>query len=109
MTTLPGGESQRLPCALAKRYGGHTVHHPWLGLSTLTPVTKDLADFRKVFEAEARKKPKEIVLFVLRGTKDTQLVRIETRWAAAPEKPKAEPPPEKKPEGAGEAKPEAAK
>jgi serine protease Do len=69
--------------------------------------TPTLADFRKVFEAEARKKPKEIVLFVLRGKKDTQLVRIETRWAAAPEKPKTEPPAEKKPVGAGEAKPEA--
>jgi S1-C subfamily serine protease len=59
-----------------------------------------LADFRRVFEAEARKKPKEIVLFVLRGSKDTQLVRIETRWDDAA-KSKAGPP-EKKPAGEGE-------
>jgi hypothetical protein len=49
-----------------------------------------------------KKRPKEIVLFVLRGKKDTQIVRIETRWSAAPpakaapaappEKPKAETP-----------------
>ena len=64
--------------------------------------TPTLADFRKVFDAEVKKRPKEIVLFVLRGKKDTQIVRIETRWAAAPpaktapaapaEKPKAETP-----------------
>ncbi|MCX5654673.1 MAG: PDZ domain-containing protein [Planctomycetota bacterium] len=46
--------------------------------------TPTLAEFRKVFDAEVKKRPKEIVLFVLRGKKDTQLVRIETRWSAAP-------------------------
>ena len=64
--------------------------------------TPTLAEFRKIFDAEVKKRPKEIVLFVLRGKKDTQIVRIETRWAAAPpakaapaapeEKPKAETP-----------------
>jgi len=33
-----------------------------------------------VFEDVTGKKPKEVVLFVLRGKKDTQLVRIEPRW-----------------------------
>ena len=42
--------------------------------------TPTLAEFKKVFRAEVKKKPKEIVLFVLRGKKDTQLVRIEPRW-----------------------------
>ncbi len=42
--------------------------------------TATLAEFKKVFRAEVAKKPKEIVLFVLRGKKDTQLVRIEPRW-----------------------------
>jgi S1-C subfamily serine protease len=64
--------------------------------------TPTLSEFRKIFDAEVKKRPKEIVLFVLRGKKDTQIVRIETRWAAAPpakaapaapaEKPKAETP-----------------
>jgi len=59
--------------------------------------TPTLAEFRRVFDAEVKKRPKEIVLFVLRGKKDTQLVRIETRWAAPPGKAPAEsPPPEKK-------------
>ena len=49
---------------------------------------KTLADFRKAFDAEVGKKPKEIVLFVLRGKTETQLIRIEPRWDA--EKPKAE-------------------
>jgi S1-C subfamily serine protease len=64
------------------------------------------AEFRKIFDAEVKKRPKEIVLFVLRGRKDTQIVRIETRWAAPPpaaktapeapaEKPKAEAPEKK--------------
>ncbi|MEA3367618.1 MAG: PDZ domain-containing protein [Planctomycetota bacterium] len=42
--------------------------------------TPDLAAFKKVFEDVTEKKPKEVVLFVLRGKKDTQLVRIEPRW-----------------------------
>jgi len=42
--------------------------------------TPTLAEFKKVFRAEVKKKPKEVVLFVLRGKKDTQLVRIEPRW-----------------------------
>ena len=42
--------------------------------------TPTLAEFKKVFRAEVKKKPNEIVLFVLRGKKDTQLVRIEPRW-----------------------------
>ncbi|MBN2583418.1 MAG: PDZ domain-containing protein [Planctomycetes bacterium] len=41
-----------------------------------------IEDFEKIFKEEADKKPKEIVLFVLRGVKDkqTQLIRIEPRW-----------------------------
>jgi len=39
-----------------------------------------LAEFKKLFRAEVKKKPKEIVLFVLRGKQDTQLLRIEPRW-----------------------------
>jgi serine protease Do len=65
--------------------------------------TPTLADFKKVFQEETKNKPKEIVLFVLRGTKETQLVRIEPRWEAP--KPKTDTPPEKKPEGAEEPKP----
>ncbi len=42
--------------------------------------TPDLATFRKVFEDVVAEKPTEVVLFVLRGKKDTQLVRIEPRW-----------------------------
>jgi len=42
--------------------------------------TPDLATFKKVFEDVTAKKPDEVVLFVLRGKKDTQLVRIEPRW-----------------------------
>ena len=58
--------------------------------------TPTLAEFRKVFDAEVKKKPKEIVLFVLRGKKDTQIVRIEPRWAAPPpaKAPPAAPPAE---------------
>jgi len=48
---------------------------------------KTLADFKKVFQAEVAKKPKEIVLFVQRGKKDTQVVRIEPRWDAAKKEP----------------------
>ena len=44
---------------------------------------RTLADFQKIFEEEIAKKPKEIVLFVLRGKKETQLLRIEPRWDAA--------------------------
>jgi len=40
--------------------------------------TPTLAAFKKVFRAVVKKK--EIVLFVLRGKADTQLVRIEPRW-----------------------------
>jgi len=50
--------------------------------------TPTLEAFKKLFGDEVAKKPKEIVMFVLRGKKDTQLVRIEPRWDAA-EKPKA--------------------
>jgi S1-C subfamily serine protease len=60
--------------------------------------TPTLADFKKVFQEETKNKPKEIVLFVLRGTNETQLVRLEPRWDAA--KPKTDGTPEKKPEGA---------
>ena len=42
--------------------------------------TPTLAEFKKLFRAEVKKKPKEIVLFVLRGKQDTQLLRIEPRW-----------------------------
>ena len=42
--------------------------------------TPDLATFKKIFEDVVEKKPKEVVLFVLRGKKDTQLVRIEPHW-----------------------------
>jgi len=42
--------------------------------------TPDLATFKQVFEEVVAKKPEEMVLFVLRGKKDTQLVRIEPRW-----------------------------
>jgi serine protease Do len=64
--------------------------------------TPTLEEFKKAFSEEVKKKPKEIVLFVLRGTKETQLVRIEPRWEAPkpPEKPA-----EKKPEGAEDPKP----
>jgi len=44
--------------------------------------TPDLKTFRKIFDDEVAQKPKEVVLFVLRGKKDTQLVRIEPRWDA---------------------------
>ena len=66
--------------------------------------TPTLADFRKVFDAEAKKRPKEIVLFVLRGKKDTQLVRIETRWAAPPPAKAAPPAPAEKPKAEEPAK-----
>ena len=41
-----------------------------------------IEDFEKSFEEEIAKKPKEVVLFVLRGDKkkETQLIRIEPRW-----------------------------
>jgi len=42
----------------------------------------DLDEFTKVFSEEVAKKPKEIVLFVLRGKKETKLLRIEPRWDA---------------------------
>ncbi|MBL7140469.1 MAG: PDZ domain-containing protein [Planctomycetes bacterium] len=42
--------------------------------------TPNLATFKKVFQAELKKKPAEVVLFVLRGKKDTHVVRIEARW-----------------------------
>jgi len=63
---------------------------------------KTLADFKKVFDAEVAKKPKEIVLFVLRGKTETQIIRIEPRWEA--EKPKTETEPAKTPEKPAEEK-----
>jgi len=57
--------------------------------------TPDLDAFSKVFEEEVAKKPKELVLFVLRGKKETQLIRIEPRWDTEGGK---------KPEDAGKAK-----
>jgi len=42
----------------------------------------DLDEFTKVFGEEVAEKPKEIVLFVLRGKKETKLLRIEPRWDA---------------------------
>jgi len=42
--------------------------------------TPDIKAFKTVFEDVTSKKPEEVVLFVLRGKKDTQLVRIEPRW-----------------------------
>ena len=42
----------------------------------------DLDAFTKIFEEEIGKRPKEIVLFVLRGKKETKLIRIEPRWDA---------------------------
>jgi S1-C subfamily serine protease len=65
-----------------------------------------LAQFRKVFDAEVKARPKEIVLFVLRGKKDTQLVRIETRWAQ-PQTPPQPPPQGPPPPPAEKPKPEA--
>jgi hypothetical protein len=64
----------------------------------------DLDAFTKVFEEEIAKKPKEIVLFVLRGKKETKLIRIEPRWDAET-KPKTEGP-EKKPEPEKKTEPE---
>jgi serine protease Do len=40
----------------------------------------DLDAFKTVFEEEVAKKPKEIVLFVLRGKAETKVLRIEPRW-----------------------------
>lgn len=40
----------------------------------------DLEAFKTVFEEEVAGKPKEIVLFVLRGKTETKLIRIEPRW-----------------------------
>lgn len=53
--------------------------------------TSTLEAFKKVFEDEVAKKPKEIVVFVLRGKKDTQIIRIEPRWDAG-DKPAPAPP-----------------
>lgn len=41
----------------------------------------DLSQFEKTFEETVAAKPREVVLFVLRGKKDTRVVRIEPRWA----------------------------
>ena len=49
--------------------------------------TPDLDSFTKVFQEEIARKPKELVIFVLRGKKETQLIRIEPRWDAEPKKP----------------------
>ena len=68
--------------------------------------TPTLGDFKRVFDAEMKKKPKELVLFVLRSKNETQLIRIEPRWDAA-EKPKTDGPAETKPDA--EKKPEAGK
>jgi S1-C subfamily serine protease len=40
----------------------------------------NLAQFQKIFEEEIAKKPKELVFFVLRGKKETKLLRLEPRW-----------------------------
>jgi S1-C subfamily serine protease len=40
----------------------------------------NLDQFKKIFDEEIAKKPKELVFFVLRGKKDTKLLRIEPRW-----------------------------
>jgi S1-C subfamily serine protease len=45
----------------------------------------NLDQFQKTFEEEIAKKPKELVLFVLRGKKDTKLLRLEPRWDTLPE------------------------
>jgi len=58
--------------------------------------TPTVADFKRIFQDEAARKPKEIVLFVLRGKNDTRVVRLEPRWSG--EKLKAPEPAEKKPE-----------
>jgi serine protease Do len=49
--------------------------------------TPALADFKRIFQDEVKKRPKEIVLFVLRGKNDTHVVRLEPRWGG--EKPAA--------------------
>ncbi len=41
--------------------------------------------FQKIFEEETARKPKELVFFVLRGKKDTKLLRLEPRWDTLPE------------------------
>lgn len=41
---------------------------------------KDLAEFEKAFDETSAKKPREVVLFVLRGAKDTRVLRLEPRW-----------------------------
>jgi len=55
--------------------------------------TSTLEAFKKVFEEEVAKKPKEIVVFVLRGKKDTQIIRIEPRWDAGDKPAPAAPAP----------------
>jgi S1-C subfamily serine protease len=47
--------------------------------------TPDLRTFRRIFQETVKDKPKEVVLFVLRGKTETQVVRLEPRWDA--EKP----------------------
>ncbi len=42
---------------------------------------KNLAEFEKVFSETTADKPAEVVLFVLRGSKTTHVVRIEPRWS----------------------------
>jgi len=42
--------------------------------------TPDLETFKTVFQAAVKEKPDEVVLFVLRGKKDTHVVRIEPHW-----------------------------
>lgn len=41
---------------------------------------EDVEAFEKVFEDAIAEKPEEVVLFVLRGKKETRLIRIEPRW-----------------------------
>lgn len=51
----------------------------------------DLDTFKAAFEEEVGKKPKEIVLFVLRGKqKETKLIRMEPRWDGATTTPEGE-------------------
>ena len=64
--------------------------------------TPTLAEFKKIVQAEVKKKPKEIVLFVLRSKNETQIVRIEPRWDAKPADTPAAP--EKKDEKPAEKK-----
>jgi serine protease Do len=50
--------------------------------------------FKKMFEDEVAKKPKEVVLSVLRGKKETKLIRMEPRWGEQPPTDKKAAPPE---------------